>query len=170
MRLQPLGHVSISNECPCATRTGDESLLGSLSACQTRAPLGERERGLRRRRDSNPRDSRLAVFKTAAFNHSATPPWKLAEGRPFGRFRPNGGRTLYQGPGERKREGEQCWNGLGARFQAGPRHPEGTTRPRRWSASTRPGPCRRATPASSRRQVPLRARPSRRSSHHASRR
>jgi hypothetical protein len=28
----------------------------------------------RRRRDSNPRISRSAVFKTAAFDHSATPP------------------------------------------------------------------------------------------------
>ncbi len=28
----------------------------------------------RRRRDSNPRRFRAAVFKTAAFDHSATPP------------------------------------------------------------------------------------------------
>ena len=40
-----------------------------------------REEGPRRRRDSNPRDSRLAVFKTAAFNHSATPPPRTARRR-----------------------------------------------------------------------------------------
>jgi hypothetical protein len=37
----------------------------------------------RRRRDSNPRSSRSAVFKTAAFDHSATPPGHPEVGRQY---------------------------------------------------------------------------------------
>ena len=38
------------------------------------SPPSKINRKQRRRRDSNPRHSRAAVFKTAALNHSATPP------------------------------------------------------------------------------------------------
>ena len=51
----------ISNQAPSATR----SRLLERAANPRRG---------RRRWDSNPRTSRSAVFKTAAFNHSATPP------------------------------------------------------------------------------------------------
>jgi hypothetical protein len=48
-----------------------------MTTCVT---LFDYQRLQRRRRDSNPRSLRSAVFKTAAFDHSATPP-----GSPGGR-------------------------------------------------------------------------------------
>lgn len=53
----------ISNLAPSATRS------------RLRYTRFERDSGGRRRRDSNPRTFRSTVFKTAALNHSATPPW-----------------------------------------------------------------------------------------------
>jgi hypothetical protein len=71
--LRPLGHLSLIR--------GHQALgfgafgpcpPGGLLACVGSSVFRDAHR--RRRRDSNPRRFRAAVFKTAAFVHSATPP------------------------------------------------------------------------------------------------
>ena len=69
---------SISNRAPSATRSQLQNARCSAfyGAIQDDADC---QRTGRRRRDSNPRTSRSAVFKTAAFDHSATPPWERSD-------------------------------------------------------------------------------------------
>jgi hypothetical protein len=83
-RLQPLGHHSSHGRSPLSSLSphaeklmayGHRPLFYAIQIVkdgQPRPPLPvETER---RRRDSNPRYVRTTVFKTAALNHSATPP------------------------------------------------------------------------------------------------
>ena len=59
------GRTRSGRNCPAQARVAPATTCVTLFSYQANQ---------RRRRDSNPRSLRSAVFKTAAFDHSATPP------------------------------------------------------------------------------------------------